>query len=150
MIPRPAYTRSRDFFRFLQALIALFSCQKETAKNAEFHSLNAQFSRHFSQHRVRKTNFFHIFARIVSKTSFSAINWWVAVRTRGERFLWDNFQINMQKTLRIASNLDVKNNCEMREINVQKTVRNAVNLCAKNSQPLLEIDLSQTFEKNGN
>ena len=42
------------------------------------------------KHRVRRSNFFHIFTRTFSKTSFSALNWRVAVKTRGQPFFWDN------------------------------------------------------------
>ena len=68
--PIPEIEISRDFSRFFRSVFREFSqfSLPKTGKNEEFHPLNAQFSRDFNQHRVRKTNFFHIFAGTVLKT----------------------------------------------------------------------------------
>ena len=74
---------------FLQAFLAIFRnfpCQNQPGEMPECTTFASP-----QKHRVRMSKFFHIFVRNVSKTSFSALNWRVAVRMRGEPFLWDNF-----------------------------------------------------------
>ena len=71
---------------FLEAFFAIFRnipCQKKPGACVNAHAQHKFSSRALQKHRVRKNNFFHIFARTVLKTSFSALNWVVAVRTRG-------------------------------------------------------------------
>ena len=72
------------FFRSVIREFSQFTLPKPTGRNAHF-------SRALLKHRVRMSKFFHIFARDVSKISFSALNWRVAVRTRGQPFFWENF-----------------------------------------------------------
>ena len=70
----------RDFCPFFTCFIREFS-QFLTFKPSKCVNANAQYTFFASpeKHRVRNTNFFHILARIVAKTSFSALNWWIAV-----------------------------------------------------------------------
>ena len=70
---------SKRFSRFF----AIFLAKKKPGACVNAHAQHKFSSRALQKHRVRKNNFFHIFARTVLKTSFSALNWVVAVRTRG-------------------------------------------------------------------
>ena len=73
---------SLDFSPFFTSVFSNFP-QFSLQNNGRKATLNAQPSRALKKHRVRTSNFFHIFARTVPKTSFPALNWWVAVKTRG-------------------------------------------------------------------
>ena len=83
--PIPEIELCRDFSPFFRSVFRDFSQYSLPKKPGACVNAHAQYkfsSRALQKHRVRKNNFFNIFARSVLKTSFSALNWVVAVRTR--------------------------------------------------------------------